>query len=81
MTRKDQHTDLKSLRTIVGWSAGWCDLAQKALNYHLIFGSVSQRPRQKPGKLLFLNEFLLGPLFQMSQILINSHHDRHQYPK
>jgi hypothetical protein len=32
MTREDQHTDLKSLRTVTGKSADWANLAQTPSN-------------------------------------------------
>lgn len=60
MTREDQHTDLKSLRTIVGKSADWADLAQKALNLHQVFGTVSQIPKWSSGKSLISNDFFLA---------------------
>lgn len=68
MTREDQHTDLKSLRTVTGKSVGWRDLAQKALNLHQFFGSLSQIPKWSSGKSLFSKEFFLGSVLQMSQM-------------
>ena len=68
MTREDQHTDLKSLRTIVGKSADWCALTQKALNHPRVFGSRSQKPKRQSSKSLISKEFLFGSMFQMSQI-------------
>ena len=47
MTLEDQHTDLKSLRTVTGKSADWADLAQKALNHHQVFGSVLQMSQMR----------------------------------
>ncbi len=68
MTREDQLTDLKSLRTVTGKLADWADLAQKALNHHQVFGSVSQIPKWSPRKSLFSNDFFLGSVLQMSQM-------------
>ncbi len=62
MTREDQHTDLKSLRTVTGKSADWADLAQKALNHHQVFGSVSQMAVRQLAKSLFSNDFFIGAL-------------------
>ena len=47
MTREDQLTDLKSLRTVTGKLADWADLAQKALNHHQVFGSVLQMSQMR----------------------------------
>jgi hypothetical protein len=59
MTREDQHTDLKSLRTVTGKSADWADLAQMAMNRPLFFGSVSQIAVRQYAKSLFSNEFCM----------------------
>lgn len=68
MTLEDQHTELNSLHAVTGKSANWAALAQKALNYLQVFGSMSQKPKPKPGKSLFSNGFFLGSVFQMSQM-------------
>ncbi len=77
MTREDQHTDLKSSRTVTGKSAGWANLAQTALNRPWFFGSVSQIPEYQFAKPLFLNEFLSGALVpnepNLSQSMLNRH--------
>ncbi len=62
MTRKDQHTDLKSLRTVTGKPADCADLAQTCLNRPWFFGTVSQIAVGQPAKLLFSNGFFIGAL-------------------
>jgi hypothetical protein len=62
MTREDQHTDLKSLRTVTGKSADWADLAQTALNRPWFFGSLSQKAECRLSKSLFSNDFFIGAL-------------------
>ena len=62
MTREDQHTDLKSLRTVTGKSVDWANLAQTVLNRPWFFGSVSQMAERQLAKPLFSNEFFVGAL-------------------
>jgi hypothetical protein len=60
MTREDQHTDLKSLRTVTGKSVDSANLAQTALNRPWFFGSVSQMTECRLAKSLFSNGFFIG---------------------
>ncbi len=62
MTREDQHTDLKSLRTVTGKSADWADLVQTALNRPWFLGSASQMAERQFAKSLFSNDFFIGAL-------------------
>lgn len=80
MTREDQHTDLKSLRTVTGKSADWADLAQTALNRPWFLGSVSQISVYQLAKSLLLNEFLTGALVPNEPNLSQSMLDRQQVP-
>ena len=78
MTRKDQHNDLKTLRTVTNKSADWANLAQMVLNRPWFIGSVSQIPGCQFAKPLFLNEFLFGALVpnepNLSQYMLDGHH-------
>lgn len=80
MTREDQHTDLKSLRTVTGKSADWANLAQTALNRPWFIGSLSQIPGCQFSKPLFLNEFLFGAPVPNEPNLSQSMLDRHHVP-
>lgn len=62
MTREDQHTDLKSLRTVTGKSADWANLAQTPLNRPCFLGSVSQIAVRQLAKSLFSNGFFIRAL-------------------
>jgi hypothetical protein len=80
MTREDQHTDLKSLRTVTGKSANWGDLAQTALNRPRIFGPMSQIAARELAKLLFSNEICIGSLVPNEPNSSQSMLDRLQIP-
>jgi hypothetical protein len=62
MTRKDQHTDLKFLRTVTGKPADCADLAQTALNRPWFLGSASQMAERQFAKSLFSNGFFVRAL-------------------
>jgi hypothetical protein len=85
MTREDQHTDLKSLRTVTGKSADSADLAQTALNRPWFFGSVSQIAVRQLAKSLFSNGFFIGALVpnepNLSQPLLDSRHGPYRFSK
>jgi hypothetical protein len=59
MTREDQHTDLKSLRTVTGKSADWANLAQTPSNRPWFLGSASHIAVRQYAKSLFSNEFCM----------------------
>lgn len=80
MTREDQHTDLKSLRTITGKLAGWVNLAQTTLNRPWFFGSVCQIAERLLAKSLFSNEFFVGAIVSNEPNLSQSMLNRHNIP-
>jgi hypothetical protein len=80
MTCEDQHTDLKSLRTVTGKSADWADLAQTALNRPGFFGSMSQIAVRQLAKSLFSNGFFIGALVPNEPNLSQSMLDRQHVP-
>ena len=80
MTREDQHTDLKSLRTVTGKLVDWANLAQTVLNRPWFFGSVSQMAEYQLAKPLFSNGFFIGALVPNEPNLSQSMLDRHHVP-